>query len=266
MKKLLLCITGLFFFILCFSQEKEEVSLGKQSIIVSKSGESIKVYNIDISSADFVYYHTSESDSTSFKKMSKKDIMVVQMPDGTIYNPDNQGPSPQAKEISEEPSNFPEIDLSSFHGWLLAKGNCVYVAANSDENWDHWGADRIKYQISKIGYWTVVDKPEQAHFILQYGVCLKGQDRGFIYLRTRKSYEEYPINVYDIWMYKVSEPESVLLTVASAAEDKQAIYDGVDTAFSTQDKNRGWNYWQKIMDSPEKLKNNNKFKQNFLIP
>lgn len=263
MKKILLYIAGLCFSILSFSQEKEKLPSFAQSIIVSKSGESVKCYNVDVSSADFVYYQISASDSTSLQRMPKKDIMVVQMPDGTIYNPNSPEHSPQTEETSATQSMFPEIDVSSFHGWLLEKGNCVYVAANSDEEWNHWGVERIKYQISKIGYWTVVDKPEQAHFILQYGVCLRGEDRGFIYLRTRKSYEEYPVNIYDIWMYKVSEPESIIFSVVNTAEDKQANYNAIDRAFSTQN----WNYWQKIFDNPESLNDKkSKTKRYFLIP
>lgn len=220
-----------------------------QDIIVLNSGESIKGYKLDLTPADVIYYQVAEDDANSLRKIERKDIMVIRLVDGTIYNPNEaKQPNAEAKqEKGEEVSQFPDIDLTDYHGYLLEKGNCVYVAPNSDEEWDGFGVERIKEHLKRIGYWTVVDKPEQAHFILQYGVCLTGQDRGFYYVRTRKSYQEFPTCIYDVMLYRVKEPESARLIVSYAGEDRSSVYGGVDNIFSAF-------FWKKIVKDIEKRK------------
>lgn len=205
-----------------------------QDIIVLNSGESIKGYKLDLTSADVIYYQLSEDDANSLRKIARKDVMVIRLVDGTIYNPNEakQQTTPAKTEKAEGVSNFPEIDLTDYHGYLLDEGNCVYVAPNTDAVWDGYGVERIKEHLNRIGYWKVVDKPEQAHFIMQYGVCLTGQDRGFIYLRTRNSYLSFPTCTYDIWMYRISEPETARFFVTKTGEDRSSVNRGIDLIFT----------------------------------
>ena len=222
-----------------------------QDIIVTNAGESIKVKNIDCSSADFVYYQLFDQDSTTIQRMKKSDVLIIRMADGTKLDPNTSEkaqPAVTDAAIPEE-SNFPIVDLSQYHGFLLDKGNCVYITYNSDVDYEKAGVERLKTNMRNLGYWTVVDKPEQAHFILQYGVCLKGQDRTFVYLRTRDSYASYPICAYDIWMYKISEPESIIYAVLGGSED---VNDNTRTADILC--TRTWKTWEKNLSKEKKDK------------
>lgn len=227
-----------------------------QDIIVKKDGSAIIAKVLKISETEIEYKNFDNQDGP-IRSVSISNVMSINYQNGEkeMFNAADapaQAPAPASTPAeTPEESNFPVVDLSQFQGLLIDKGNCVYVAANSTEEWDQWGAERIKYHLKRIGYWTVVDKPEQAHFIMQFGVCLQGQDRSFFYMRTRKSYEDYPINVYDIWRYKIKEPESSIFHVDLGGEEKQKVYTAVDYTFATDVKRSPWITFMKTMENPK---------------
>lgn len=233
-----------------------------QDIIVTNSGESLKVKELDLSPAEYVYYQLADSNPSSVQKLKKSDILIIRLADGKKIDPNTStstAPVPVDKEaVLQNETRFPNIDLTDFHGLLLAKGNCVYVTSNSDIEYEKAAVERIKSNMKNIGYWTVVDTPEQAHFVLQYGICTKGQDRAFVYLRTRNSYLQQPHCSYDIWAYKVREPGSMIFTVLSGSEDVNDNIRTADDLFG-----RTWKSWEKEL-SKEKL--NKKVKEIFYIP
>lgn len=55
-------------------------------IIVTNDGESLKVYNLDYSPADFCYY-TTEPESDELKRIKKSDILIIKLADGTKVDP-----------------------------------------------------------------------------------------------------------------------------------------------------------------------------------
>lgn len=74
-----------------------------------------------------------------------------------------------------------EDPLKDFKGFLLEKGNNVYVYyANSDRDsnaqYDKEGAMVIKSLLKKDGFWNVVDKMSQAHFTINFCVITRGAD------------------------------------------------------------------------------------------
>ena len=88
-----------------------------------------------------------------------------------------------------------EDPLKEFKGFLLSKGNNVYVYySNTDGNdnakYDKEGAMVIRAKLKQDGFWKVVDNMNQAHFTLNYCVNTHGHDSADLSLsswRTNKS-------------------------------------------------------------------------------
>lgn len=94
------------------------------------------------------------------------------------------------KNKDEEPnvSTDPEVirekvpvrdDLVNFKGFLMAKGNRVYVYSE-DSDYEKAAAAELKKLLEKDGFWTVVDHMQQAHFTISYFVYLTGRDKATI--------------------------------------------------------------------------------------
>lgn len=224
-----------------------------QDVIVKKDGSIIMSKVLKISETEIEYRNFDNPDGP-IRTVSISNVLSINYQDGEkeMFGDTQTAPAPAPAQASEpEESRFPEVDLSQFHGLLLAKGNCVYVAANSTEQWDLWGVERIKYHLKSIGYWTVVDKPEQAHFIIQFGINLRGNDRAYGYLRTRKSYEDFPEIVYNINTYKINEPETERFILQQVGEEKEKVDWAIDVTFDLDRKLSDWNMLFKRLESPK---------------
>lgn len=55
-------------------------------IIVTNDGESLKVYNLDYSSADYCYY-TNEPNSDDLKRIKKANVLIIKLANGTKVDP-----------------------------------------------------------------------------------------------------------------------------------------------------------------------------------
>ena len=166
-----------------------------QDIIVKNNGSVINAYRTDYS-GQLIYYQTSDSDTAAIFRIRKEDVLVIRLADGTAITP-NAAPSVQDKGQSAEndaplvgESRFPDIDLTNYHGFLLNKGNCVYVTYNTKTDYETAAVEAMKKMIAENGLWQVVDKPSQAHFVLQYNVCLSGMDFVYLIFRPRDNYEQ----------------------------------------------------------------------------
>lgn len=247
------------------------ISLSAQDILVLNSGESIKVKNVDCSPAEYVYYQLAGGETSSIQKIKKNDVLIIRMADGTKVDPNVPSPSESKEKKAEQQveSGFPNVDLSQFHGFLLAKGNCVYVTANRDLDYENAAVERIKYHIRRLDYWTVVDKPEQAHFVIQYGVNLKGADIAFVYLKTRDSYKKYPncsFN-YGAWwdlpekMKKDKKTECMVYLTMRSSEDINDNLEVADEMFNSVWKK----HWTKEL-AKDKAKMDKNLVELFYIP
>lgn len=56
-------------------------------LIVTQNGESIKVYNLDISVGDKIYYTLEEGEDAPLLKINKSDVLVIKKADGNVVNP-----------------------------------------------------------------------------------------------------------------------------------------------------------------------------------
>lgn len=83
-------------------------------------------------------------------------------------------------------SNNEELDLTNYHGNLLAKGNFVYLPSKDSKDYELWGIREIAKQIQIDGYWTIVDSPQKAHFIVKYYVTTEGRDKAHMIICDRE--------------------------------------------------------------------------------
>lgn len=165
-------------------------SLMGQDIIVTNDGNTIKTYNTEIGNT-VTYYQLEQSTDASILKISNSEILIIKFQDGTRVDPNAKeivDNTTLATKTENTATMFPNIDLDNYHGFLLAKGNCVYLTTTNDTEYERAFIEGAKDVIKHYGYWTVVDSPEQAHFILQYDVQTKGVDMGYLYARTRNNY------------------------------------------------------------------------------
>lgn len=244
-----------------------------QDLIVTNTGNSFSAYNLDTSSESYIYYQLSEADTSTVLRINKKDVLIIKKADGTKYDPavpnsiiaDNKTP------IS---NNFPDIDLSLYKGSLFNKGNCVFVTSNSNVPYELSAVERIKARLNDLGYWQIVDKPSQAHFVVQYGVDLEGRDKAFLFIRTTKSYSDCSVMKYKykipqitsivdgyyytpiLFDYVTSVPESFILSIQSSDEDINGNIAVVDKMFK-----KDWPKFEKIIfDTSLDLTIHNNFK------
>lgn len=76
------------------------------------------------------------------------------------------------------------LDLSNYHGNLLAKGNCVYVNDEGLEPYEQAGVQELVKQITIDGFWKVVPLRSMAHFVLEYHMSTEGRDHAWLELHS----------------------------------------------------------------------------------
>jgi len=70
-------------------------------------------------------------------------------------------------------------NLANYKGFLLAKGNNVYVYCNN-EKYEMAAAKDLKSYLIRDGFWNVVDNMIDAHFTISYIVDLNGLDKAYV--------------------------------------------------------------------------------------
>jgi hypothetical protein len=159
--------------------------LAAQDLIVPKSGSPITVYNVDASKM-FIYYTVDDDANAPMKRIARDSVLMVRRADGTAM--DLESPFVPTKPTT----NYPVIEEADIHGNLIAKGNRVYIPTDSKNGCERSGQEFLKQKMQEWGYWTVADKLEQAHFVLQYTIDSKGADYSFLLIRPRKYYKTMP--------------------------------------------------------------------------
>lgn len=165
-------------------------SVKAQDLIVSKQGDPVKAWNVEISDK-YVFYTTSPDDGAQILRMAKDDILMIRKADGTA---ETLAPAVAStdKAVKNNIPDSPVIDEKDIHGSLIAEGNCVYIPTDSPLEYEKAGQQRLLEFVQKWGYWKVVAKPEQAHFILQFTTQTSGEDISMLIIRTRQFYAAHP--------------------------------------------------------------------------
>lgn len=73
-------------------------------ILVTQSGESLKVYNLEVS-ANSVFYSLSDADNAPVEKISKNNVLIIKKADGTILNLNNNASNPNNNQATESVKN-----------------------------------------------------------------------------------------------------------------------------------------------------------------
>lgn len=168
------------------------ISVAAQDLIIPKQGNPITAYNIEVSDK-FIFYTLEPSSEASISRIAKDSVLMVRRADGSALNLSAANAPAQAEAELEENSDFPIINESDIHGSLIAEGNCVYIPTDSPLDYEQAGQKQLKEEIKKWGYWKVVPKLEQAHFVLQFVTSTKGKDNSNVFIRPRKYYKEHPM-------------------------------------------------------------------------
>ena len=168
MKKCLFTILGVIFPLLVSSQ----------TIIATKSGDFIKGYNVDIGE-DYVYYTQDISEESPINKIAKNNIFAIRKENGEQVVFDSKAEeladSIYIREEGYGDKSLPDVDIDNYEGFLLQKGNVVYVESG-DTDYEKAGANRLREHILEDGFWKLASRKEQAHFIFRYRVITKGPD------------------------------------------------------------------------------------------
>lgn len=179
MKKLLILLITLIPFV-ASAQEK-------MSVVTLKSGTELKGVIKAIDPTDALTIVIAGIETT----IKMADIAKVESFSDNSINPTNE----EKKNVELVPV-IVEDPLKVFKGFLLAKGNNVYVYhGNTDEDtdakYDKEAANVIRDLLKADGFWNVVDNMNQAHFTINYVVITEGLDSSYISVsswRTGKSH------------------------------------------------------------------------------
>ncbi len=171
-----------------------------QDLIVPTHGNPITAYNIDAGNS-FIYYTAEPDADATLSRIAKDSVLMVRKADGTVMDFAAASTNSQSVPATmEKPrTDYPVIDEADIHGSLIAQGNKVFIPINSYIESERVGQEQLKKLVSEWDYWTVVDKPEQAHFVLQYVLTSKGRDNAWLFVRPRKYYNSNPfVENFDI--------------------------------------------------------------------
>lgn len=104
MKKLLFCLT-----VLCIS-----LSAKAQDVLVTKEGDALKVYGLEVS-ASAVFYHETENANSPIIRKDKADLLMIKFQDGRIeiIGKETENPQPQAQPQAPESEAAAEKKLTA---------------------------------------------------------------------------------------------------------------------------------------------------------
>lgn len=172
-----------------FAMMFASVNVNAQDLIVKNDGTTITAFNVDISGST-VYYQLENNEEAAILRIRIDDVLIIRKADGTRIDPSADSWHQQKNTMaSNTNAGTRGLDIDNYHGYLLAGGNNVYVAAGSGAEYEKSAVSVLKKGLQAHGVWNVVERVEDAHFILQYVVYTSGADVALILLRTRDNYQ-----------------------------------------------------------------------------
>lgn len=103
-------------------------------ILVTNDGESLKVYNLEVSS-NSVFYTLTESTDAPVEKLSKSVVLIIKKADGTVVNLSNEDPSSahKDKESVKNPDAHAPVTYKALPGIITDKKGNRIVTVNDDK-------------------------------------------------------------------------------------------------------------------------------------
>ena len=162
-----------------------------QDLIIAKQGDPVKAWNLEVSDK-YVFYSTEPGENAPIVRMAKENILMIRKADGSAMNFTGEQTGATTTVAPSATPDAPIIDEGNIHGNLIAEGNCVYIPTDSPLAYEQAGQQHVKEYMKQWGYWKVVEKPEQAHFVLQFTTQISGEDISLLIVRPRKYYAAHP--------------------------------------------------------------------------
>lgn len=162
-----------------------------QDLIIAKQGDPVKAWNLEVSDK-YVFYSTEPGENAPIVRMAKENILMIRKADGSAMNFTGEQTGATTTAAPSATPDAPIIDEGNIHGNLIAEGNCVYIPTDSPLAYEQAGQQHVKEYMKQWGYWKVVEKPEQAHFVLQFTTQISGEDISLLIVRPRKYYAAHP--------------------------------------------------------------------------
>ena len=243
------------------------VSLMAQDLIVPKKGNPTTVYNVD-AGGTFIYYTLEQDANSALSRIAKDSVLMIRRADGSVMDFTATQPiafAPATPATVEKPKvDYPVIDEADIHGYYFAKGNKVFIPVDSPFDYERAGQQKTKDLVEEWGYWTVVDRPEQAHFILQYTTQTEGSDMSWLLIRPREYYRISPSvsrnSFTNLWRQKIGLTAMFCYSSEEVEDNQKAaskLFNGLKMALtvpSSSEAKRFLKHHSKFMDAdkPEK--------------
>jgi hypothetical protein len=109
--------------------------------------------------------------------VNRQDVEYIETEDGTLV---------YAKEPTSNGLNI-EVSKKDWLKDLIKKGNNVYIPMPTEQTdvTNRLGNALLRDYVKKAGYWNVVEKESEAHFILEYVFSERGHDNGKLVVKNR---------------------------------------------------------------------------------
>ena len=126
-----------------------------------------------------MYYTQDISKESPVNKIAKRNVFAIRKENGEqvvfASKAEESADVVNAREESYGDISLPDVDIDNYEGFLLQKGNVVYVESG-DTDYEKAGANRLCEHILEDGFWKLASRKEQAHFIFKYHVVTNGPD------------------------------------------------------------------------------------------
>ena len=186
------------------------VGQNKVSSVILKNGTVIKGYIKSIDPTDAITIEISGIDT----KIKMDNIALIE-------NANENGNEPSTQIVQKEKRVvMPDDPLAGFSGFLLAKGNNVYVYGD-DSDLERMCVEEFKKYLMMDGFWNVVDHMNEAHFTINY----------LIYYSDSKSFDGYS-NDFGFGGKIKTDPDKVRLSISSWRSNAAEILKEVKVAES----------------------------------
>lgn len=161
----------LFFISFLFSFSLNGLAVNPD-IIVLQSGESLKVYNIEITSGNNIYYTLEEDEESLIQKVSKDNVLIIKKADGTRIDPSlDNVQNNENSDLKKNKNLIPSITFESL--------NSIISTINAKEG-SNMTIEEMKRYMTSTQYDIIFDFSESDinHFkisdFLQYFITESG--------------------------------------------------------------------------------------------
>lgn len=143
-----------------------------QDVIIETSGTRTEAKILTVNDEEISYKRFSNLNGPTYTKKIEK-IATIEYENGDVDDFDGQA---ETEGNIWGDATLPDLDYDSYKGFLLDKGNVVYIP-NAETEYEQVAVQYLRKRIASDGFWKLAVKKSQAHFQIVYEVDLKGRDK-----------------------------------------------------------------------------------------